>query len=88
MNTIEAAREYNVGTYIMASSEIYQEPTTIPTNETERANSLDVQNPRFSYAGGKLIGELLSINSFRAKKQEMSYLGLITFLVQTWVWSM
>ena len=69
MNTIEAAREYNVGTYIMASSsEIYQEPTTIPTNETERAIIPDVQNPRFSYAGGKLIGELLSINSFRGKE--------------------
>ena len=69
MNTIEAAREYNVGTYIMASSsEIYQEPTKIPTDEAERAIIPDVTNPRFSYAGGKLIGELLSINSFRGKE--------------------
>jgi len=64
--TIEAARDQGVGTYILASSsEIYQQPETIPTPESERAIVPDVRNPRFSYAGGKLISELLAVNFFR-----------------------
>lgn len=64
--TIEAARDHGVETYILASSsEIYQQPERIPTPETERAIIPDVRNPRFSYAGGKLISELLTLNFFR-----------------------
>lgn len=66
LNTLQAAKECGVGTYILASSsEIYQQPTHVPTSESERAIIPDVRNPRFSYAGGKLISELLSINFLR-----------------------
>jgi len=66
LTTIEAARDLGVGTYILASSsEVYQQPDTLPTPESERAIVPDVRNPRFSYAGGKLISELLSVNFFR-----------------------
>lgn len=66
LNTLQAAKECEVGTYILASSsEIYQQPTHVPTSESERAIIPDVRNPRFSYAGGKLISELLSINFLR-----------------------
>ena len=38
LTTIEAAKNYNVDTYILASSsEIYQQPENIPTPENERA---------------------------------------------------
>lgn len=64
--SIEAAESHGTKTYIMASSsEVYQQPENIPTSETERAIIPDVLNPRFSYAGGKLISELLTINYFR-----------------------
>lgn len=66
LNTLEVALEKNIGTYVLASSsEIYQQPTHIPTTESERAIIPDVQNPRYSYAGGKLISELLAINYLR-----------------------
>ncbi|MEQ8667381.1 MAG: SDR family NAD(P)-dependent oxidoreductase [Rhodospirillales bacterium] len=66
LTTLEAALACNTSTYVLASSsEIYQEPTRIPTPEDERAIIPDVTNPRYSYAGGKLISELLSINGFR-----------------------
>ena len=64
--TIEAAIANSVDTYVLASSsEVYQQPTTVPTSEKERAIIPDVLNPRFSYAGGKLVSELLTINNFR-----------------------
>jgi nucleoside-diphosphate-sugar epimerase len=66
LTTLEAAKEYGVETYVLASSsEVYQQPENIPTPETERAIIPDVINPRFSYAGGKLISELLTVNYFR-----------------------
>ena len=48
-----------------SSSEVYNQPLNIPTNELERAIIPDIHNPRFSYAGGKLISELLTINYLR-----------------------
>lgn len=61
--TMDAARKHNVSRYIVASSsEVYQEPTHIPTNESERLIIPDVFNPRFSYSGGKLITELLTLH--------------------------
>lgn len=69
LNTIQAAKECGVENYILASSsEVYQQPTHIPTSELERCIIPDILNPRFSYAGGKLISELLAINFFRATK--------------------
>lgn len=66
INTLEAVELGNVSTYILASSsEVYQEPINIPTDEKERCVITDTYNPRFSYAGGKLISELLAINFFR-----------------------
>ena len=63
LNTLECSIEAGIDTYIMASSsEIYNQPTKVPTDETERAIITDIKNPRFSYAGGKLISEILTIN--------------------------
>lgn len=63
LTTMDAARKHGVERYIVASSsEVYQEPSRIPTDETERLIIPDVTNPRFSYAGGKLITELLTLH--------------------------
>ena len=68
LNSLEAAEKHKVGTYILASSsEVYQQPENIPTSESERAIIPNVLNPRFSYAGGKLISELLTLNYLRNK---------------------
>ncbi len=67
INTIDAALKHRVNKYIFASSsEVYQTPTHVPTNETERLIVDDILNPRFSYGGGKILGELLTVNMFRS----------------------
>ena len=54
----------NIRQYILIStSEVYNNPKTIPTPETESLIIPDVNNPRFSYSGGKIISELLAIHS-------------------------
>jgi nucleoside-diphosphate-sugar epimerase len=63
INVIDACRAHNVGKLILASSsEVYQTPPQIPTNETAPLSVPDVLNPRYSYGGGKLISELMAIN--------------------------
>jgi nucleoside-diphosphate-sugar epimerase len=63
VNVIDAARKNNVGTLILASSsEVYQTPPHVPTDETAPLLVPDPLNPRFSYGGGKIISELMAIN--------------------------
>ena len=63
LTTLDAAIELNVKNYIVtSSSEVYQQPTKIPTTEDERIIIPDLMNPRFSYSGGKIITELLAIH--------------------------
>jgi nucleoside-diphosphate-sugar epimerase len=63
INVIDACRAHNVGKLILASSsEVYQTPPQIPTDETAPLSVPDVLNPRYSYGGGKLISELMAIN--------------------------
>jgi nucleoside-diphosphate-sugar epimerase len=63
INVIDACRAQNVGRLILASSsEVYQTPPQIPTDESAPLSVPDVLNPRYSYGGGKLISELMAIN--------------------------
>ncbi len=63
INTLDTALHYNIKNYILVStSEVYNEPTRVPTPENERMLIPDVHNPRFSYSGGKIISELLAIH--------------------------
>ncbi|MCK9908564.1 SDR family NAD(P)-dependent oxidoreductase [Microbacteriaceae bacterium K1510] len=63
INIIDACRQHNVGKLILASSsEVYQTPPAIPTDESAPLSIPDVLNPRYSYGGGKLISELMAIN--------------------------
>lgn len=61
--TIDAALAAGARRYVfMSTSEVYNRPAQVPTDETERLLIPDPQNPRFSYAGGKLAGELLTLH--------------------------
>ena len=63
INVIDACRAQNVGTLILASSsEVYQTPLQVPTDESAPLSVPDPLNPRYSYGGGKLISELMAIN--------------------------
>lgn len=63
INTLESAIKHSVSQYwLMSSSEVYQSPPQVPTDETVGFYIPDPLNPRYSYGGGKLISELLAIN--------------------------
>jgi nucleoside-diphosphate-sugar epimerase len=63
INVIDACRKHGVGKLILASSsEVYQTPPAVPTDESAPLSIPDVLNPRYSYGGGKLISELMAIN--------------------------
>ena len=63
VNVIDACIKEGVRQLIVASSsEVYQTPPKIPTDETVPLSIPDPLNPRYSYGGGKIISELLAIN--------------------------
>ena len=63
INVLDACRSSGVRELVLASSsEVYQTPPTIPTDETAPLSIPDVLNPRYSYGGGKVACELMAIN--------------------------
>jgi UDP-glucose 4-epimerase len=63
MNVIDGALRHQVqDLMVMSSSEVYQEPATIPTDEHVALTIPDCLNPRYSYAGGKILSEIVAIN--------------------------
>jgi nucleoside-diphosphate-sugar epimerase len=63
LNVIDGCLAAGVGTLFLASSsEVYQTPPQVPTDETVPLIVPDPMNPRYSYGGGKIISELLAIN--------------------------
>ena len=48
--------------YLASSSEVYQNPIKIPTDEKEMLKIPDIHNPRYSYGGGKIISELYGMH--------------------------
>jgi nucleoside-diphosphate-sugar epimerase len=63
VNILDACVRSNVRELITASSsEVYQTPPVVPTPETVPLSIPDPSNPRYSYAGGKIISELMAIN--------------------------
>jgi dTDP-glucose 4,6-dehydratase/UDP-glucose 4-epimerase len=60
---VDACRANGIRDLVIASSsEVYQTPPLIPTPETVPLTIPDVFNPRYSYAGGKLVSELIAVN--------------------------
>ncbi len=63
INVIDACRKHGIGKLLLASSsEVYQTPVKIPTDERVPLTVPDPLNPRYSYGAGKLISEILAIN--------------------------
>jgi dTDP-glucose 4,6-dehydratase/UDP-glucose 4-epimerase len=63
INVLDACTLHGVRDLVLASSsEVYQTPTQVPTNEHVSLVVPDVLNPRYSYGGGKIICELLAVN--------------------------
>lgn len=52
---------------VASSSEVYQTPESVPTDETEPLKIPDPLNPRYSYGGSKMITELLTLNMGRTR---------------------
>jgi nucleoside-diphosphate-sugar epimerase len=63
VNVIDACVKLGIKELVLASSsEVYQSPPTIPTDEAAPMVVPDPLNPRYSYGSGKIISELLAIN--------------------------
>ena len=63
INVVDACRKNGIGNLMLASSsEVYQTPPTIPTDESAPLVIPDPLNPRYSYGAGKLISEIMAIN--------------------------
>jgi nucleoside-diphosphate-sugar epimerase len=60
INLINASKNKNIKNFILASSsEVYQNPTKIPTPENIELKIPDINNPRYSYGGGKIFCEMM-----------------------------
>jgi nucleoside-diphosphate-sugar epimerase len=66
VNVIDGCRRHGVGRLILASSsEVYQSPPHLPTDERAPLVVPDPLNPRLSYGAGKIISEMMVINHGR-----------------------
>ena len=64
LNVLDGCIKNNIKElYLASSSEVYQTPTKVPTDEKESLKIPDIYNPRYSYATGKLISEIMLLNS-------------------------
>lgn len=60
---IDACRANGIGDLVVASSsEVYQTPPKVPTDESAPLVVPDPLNPRYSYGGQKLASELIALN--------------------------
>ena len=63
VNVIDGCMKHGVGELILASSsEVYQTPPAVPTDESVPLSVPDPLNPRYCYGGGKIICELMAVN--------------------------
>jgi len=63
LNIIDGCKEKRIKElYLASSSEVYQTPSKIPTDENESLKIPNVYNPRYSYGGGKILTELMGVN--------------------------
>ena len=63
VNILDGCKKYKVKElYLASSSEVYQTPIKVPTDESEMLKIPDIHNARYSYGGGKIISELMGIH--------------------------
>ena len=62
-NIIASCHKYNVKHLMVASSsEVYQAPPVVPTDESAPLSIPDPHNPRYSYGAGKIISEMMALH--------------------------
>jgi UDP-glucose 4-epimerase len=65
-NVTKACTELDINHLVFASSsEVYQKPKQVPTTEEENCRVPEINNPRLSYGGSKIAGELIVHNYLR-----------------------
>jgi len=70
INVIEACKKNKIKELIIASSsEVYQKASIIPTPENIPLSIPNVFNPRYSYATGKILSEVIAINNSKLFKR-------------------
>jgi nucleoside-diphosphate-sugar epimerase len=70
VNVLESAARHQVPELmVMSSSEVYHEPSHVPTDETVALSIPDCLNPRYSYAAGKILHEVMAVNYGRYFKR-------------------
>jgi dTDP-glucose 4,6-dehydratase/UDP-glucose 4-epimerase len=75
LNVAEACAEEGAGRLVFASSsEVYGEPRVFPTPEDHPLAVPDPLNPRYSYGGSKIAGELVVVNEARRHGFEFTIL--------------
>jgi nucleoside-diphosphate-sugar epimerase len=63
LNVLDACKTNGIKELVLASSsEVYQTPPYVPTDEKVPLAVPDVLNPRYSYGGGKILCELMALN--------------------------
>ena len=63
LSVLDACQAHKIGQlFVVSSSEVYQTADEYPTPETVEMSIPDPLNPRYSYAGGKIISELLALH--------------------------
>lgn len=63
VNVVDAAKRHGTPELVLASSsEVYQTPPQVPTDETAPLSIPDPLNPRYSYGAGKIISEMLALH--------------------------
>ena len=80
LNILDFSRKKNVKYfYLASSSEVYQNPNKIPTDEKEMLKIPDIHNPRYSYGGGKIFCELYGTHF---AKKYLKKLKLVLFKIK------
>jgi nucleoside-diphosphate-sugar epimerase len=63
VNVIDACIQEGAGElFLLSSSEVYQTPPRVPTDEKVPLSIPDPLNPRYSYGCGKIASELIAVN--------------------------
>jgi nucleoside-diphosphate-sugar epimerase len=72
LNVLDGCTQAGVGELVLASSsEVYQTPPAVPTDESVPLSVPDPLNPRYSYGGGKIISELMALHYGRRDFQRV-----------------
>ena len=83
LNVLECCIENNIKElYLASSSEVYQTPNKIPTDERESLKIPDIFNPRYSYGGGKILTELMGVHYGKKYFKKLHLIQFDLYVVQ------